>query len=41
VRTIMSVSPGTLLKLPKPPSCHSKPTVPDAAALVVLLLLIK
>jgi hypothetical protein len=35
---IMSVSPGMLLKLPKPPTCQFKPTAPMKAALVMLLL---
>src|SRR5262249_10737945 len=37
-RIIMSVSPRRL-KSPKPMTCHSRPTVPSKAALVMLLLL--
>jgi hypothetical protein len=35
----MSVSPGTLLKLPKPMTCQSSPTLPRKAAWVMLLSL--
>jgi hypothetical protein len=36
---IMSVSPGTLLKLPTAMICQFNPTVPMNAALVIWLLL--